>query len=75
MIMVFSWGFCRCRRRGTHAFLAAEVGAYSVGEPTLARRLYPRLHADELLTADTDGLFIVEHSHQQVYSCRLFVLM
>jgi hypothetical protein len=37
---------------GTHAFLAAEVGAYTVGEKTLARRLYPRLHADELLTAD-----------------------
>ena len=37
---------------GTHAFLAAEIGPYSVGEKTLARRLYPRLHADELLTAD-----------------------
>jgi hypothetical protein len=37
---------------GTHAFLAAEVDAYSVGEKTLAGRLYPRLHADELLTAD-----------------------
>jgi hypothetical protein len=37
---------------GTHAFLAAEVGAYSVGEKTLAQRLYPRLRADELLTAD-----------------------
>jgi Insertion element 4 transposase N-terminal len=37
---------------GTHAFLAAEVAAYSVGENTLAQRLYPRLRADELLTAD-----------------------
>lgn len=37
---------------GTHAFVAAEVGAYSVGEKTLANRLYPRLHRDELLTAD-----------------------
>ena len=37
---------------GTHAFLAAEVGAWQVGEKTLANRLYPRLHGDELLTAD-----------------------
>jgi hypothetical protein len=37
---------------GTHAFLAAEVDAYSVGEKTLAQRLLPRLRADELLTAD-----------------------
>ncbi|MGW4402374.1 IS4 family transposase [Amycolatopsis nivea] len=37
---------------GTHAFLAAEVGAYETGEQTLARRLYPRLRDDELLTAD-----------------------
>jgi hypothetical protein len=37
---------------GTHAFVAAEVGAYNVGEKTLAARLYPRLRADELLTAD-----------------------
>ena len=37
---------------GTHAFLAAEVDAYRVGEKTLAQRLYPRLRADELLTAD-----------------------
>jgi hypothetical protein len=37
---------------GTHAFVAAEVDAYSVGEKTLAQRLYPRLRADELLTAD-----------------------
>lgn len=37
---------------GTHAFLAAEVGAYSVGEKSLAQRLYPRLRRDELLTAD-----------------------
>jgi hypothetical protein len=37
---------------GTHAFLAAEVGAWSVGEKTLAARLYPRLRRDELLTAD-----------------------
>ncbi|WP_462189337.1 transposase domain-containing protein, partial [Frankia sp. CcWB2] len=33
---------------GTHAFVAA----YHVGEKTLAGRLYPRLRADELLTAD-----------------------
>lgn len=32
---------------GTHAFLAAEVGAYSVGEKTLAHRLYPRLRRRE----------------------------
>jgi hypothetical protein len=37
---------------GTHAFVAAQVDAYSVGEKTLAQRLYPRLRADELLTAD-----------------------
>jgi hypothetical protein len=37
---------------GTHAFLAAEVDAYGVGEKTLAQRLYPRLRGDELLTAD-----------------------
>lgn len=37
---------------GTHAFLAAEVAGYAVGEQTLARRLYPRLRRDELLTAD-----------------------
>jgi hypothetical protein len=37
---------------GTHAFVAAEVDAYTVGEKTLAARLYPRLQADELLTAD-----------------------
>jgi hypothetical protein len=37
---------------GTHAFVAAEVDAYSVGEKTLAGRLYPRLRRDELLTAD-----------------------
>jgi hypothetical protein len=37
---------------GTHAFLAAEIGAYAIGEPTLAKGLYPRLNPDELLTAD-----------------------
>jgi hypothetical protein len=37
---------------GSHAFLAAEVDAYAVGEKTLAQRLYPRLLPDELLTAD-----------------------
>jgi hypothetical protein len=37
---------------GTHAFLAAEIGAYSDGEKTLAGKLYPRLNPDELLTAD-----------------------
>jgi hypothetical protein len=37
---------------GTHAFVAAEVDAYAAGEKTLAQRLYPRLRADELLTAD-----------------------
>ena len=37
---------------GTHAFVAAEVDIYRVGEKTLAGRLYPRLRADELLTAD-----------------------
>ena len=37
---------------GTHAFLAAEIDAWSTGEKTLAARLYPRLRGDELLTAD-----------------------
>jgi hypothetical protein len=37
---------------GTHAFLAAEVAPYNIGERTLATRLYPRLRPDELLTAD-----------------------
>lgn len=37
---------------GTHAFVAAEIGAYATGEKTLAARLYPRLRPDELLTAD-----------------------
>jgi hypothetical protein len=37
---------------GTHAFLAAEIDGWSTGEKTLAMRLYPRLHGDELLTAD-----------------------
>jgi len=37
---------------GTHAFLAAEVGGFAVGEKTLASRLYSRLRRDELLTAD-----------------------
>jgi Insertion element 4 transposase N-terminal/Transposase DDE domain len=37
---------------GTHAFVAAELDAYRVGEKTLAARLYPRLRAEELLTAD-----------------------
>lgn len=37
---------------GTHAFLAAELDAYSVGEKTLAQRLYPQLLPGELLTAD-----------------------
>jgi hypothetical protein len=37
---------------GTHAFVAAEVDAYRVGEKTLAARLLPRLQTDELLTAD-----------------------
>jgi hypothetical protein len=49
--------FCKARvvalaECGTHAFVAAEVDAYAVGEKTLANRLYPRLRADELLTAD-----------------------
>ncbi len=37
---------------GTHAFLAAQVGAYAVGEKTLAKGLYGRLRRDELLVAD-----------------------
>lgn len=37
---------------GTHAFVAAEIDAYAVGEKTLAQRLYPRLRPEELLTAD-----------------------
>src|SRR5258705_332303 len=44
---VVGWAEC-----GRHAFLAAEVGAYWGGEKTRAGRLYPRLNADELLTAD-----------------------
>jgi hypothetical protein len=37
---------------GTHAFLAAEVAAYAVGEKTAAKPLYSRLRPGELLTAD-----------------------
>ncbi|MGB6162263.1 MAG: hypothetical protein WCF33_19020 [Pseudonocardiaceae bacterium] len=37
---------------GTHAFLAAALGAYSVGEKTLVTGIYPRLCRDELCTAD-----------------------
>jgi len=37
---------------GTHAFLAAQVAGYGIGERTLAKPLYPRLQPDELLTAD-----------------------
>jgi hypothetical protein len=37
---------------GTHAFVAAEVGPWAVGEKTQAKRLYQRLRPDELLTAD-----------------------
>src|SRR5829696_5524710 len=37
---------------GTHAVVAAEVDAWSVGEKTLAHRLYPRLNPEEVLTAD-----------------------
>ncbi len=37
---------------GTHAFLAAETGAWSAGEKTVASRLYPRLRPGEPLTAD-----------------------
>jgi Insertion element 4 transposase N-terminal len=37
---------------GTHAFLAAEAGAWSAGEKTVASRLCPRLNPGELLTAD-----------------------
>jgi hypothetical protein len=49
--------FCKARvvalaECGTHAFLAAEVGGWSVGDKTLANGLYQRLRPDELLTAD-----------------------
>lgn len=52
--------FCKARvvavaECGTHAFVAAEIGPIGgkgAGEKTLAQRLYPRLRADELLTAD-----------------------
>ncbi len=37
---------------GTHRVLAAEVGAWAVGEKTLANGLYQRLRPEELLTAD-----------------------
>jgi hypothetical protein len=37
---------------GTHAFLAAQVGAWATGEKTLAMPLYSRLRRGELLTAD-----------------------
>ena len=37
---------------GTHAFVAAEVDAYSRRGEDPGARLYPRLRADELLTAD-----------------------
>jgi hypothetical protein len=50
-------GFCKARvvalaECGTHAFLAAEVDSWAVGEKDLAARLYPRLRTGELLTAD-----------------------
>ena len=49
--------FCKARvvalsECGTHAFVAAEIGGYSTGEKTLAHKLFQRLRADELLTAD-----------------------
>lgn len=37
---------------GTRVLLAAEVESYSVGESTMAARIYPRLREDELLVAD-----------------------
>ncbi|MCK9905489.1 hypothetical protein MXD63_36565, partial [Frankia sp. Cpl3] len=37
---------------GTHAFVAAQVGPWTVGEKTLAGRFYGRLRDDELLIAD-----------------------
>lgn len=37
---------------GTHVFLAATIGAWNVGEKTLATDLYPQLQPGELLTAD-----------------------
>lgn len=42
-------GIAEC---GTHVFLAAEVAGIDTGERALAQRLYPRLHADEVLAAD-----------------------
>ncbi|HEY4992234.1 MAG TPA: hypothetical protein VII33_09140 [Nakamurella sp.] len=48
---------------GTHAFLAAEIGAYKVGERTLAARLYPRLRADQLLVADRGFYSSVHDGH------------
>ena len=49
---------------GTHAFVAAEVDAYCVGEKTLAQRLLPRLRADELLTADRGLLLLAGLGHR-----------
>jgi hypothetical protein len=39
---------------GTHAFVAAALEAYSVGEKTLATSLYRRLRSDELVPIDLD---------------------
>jgi len=50
---------CEC---GTHAFCAAEIAGYAVGEKTLAARLYPRLRSDELLTADRGFYSVVMDS-------------
>ena len=58
---------------GTHAFLAAEIGAYCVGEKTLARRLYSQLRQGEILTADrnfysfTDWRLAVEAGAQLLW--------
>jgi hypothetical protein len=37
---------------GTHALLDAQLAPYAVGESTLAARMLPDLHPDELLVAD-----------------------
>ena len=61
--------FCKARvvalsECGTHAFLTAEIDAYRVGEKTLAQRLYPRLGADDLLSADHRFLFLDRVGHR-----------
>jgi hypothetical protein len=58
---------------GTHAFVAAEVGAWAVGEKTLANRISPRLRRDELLTADRNFLLLRRLGPGRQVRCRAVV--